>query len=130
MAKEGNLKMDLDDGALHAAKFSLESLPGVAEILTALTDDERSITVNLVRMDNLASSFEQLAQVDQRLFPAYEQIFEIMESIAMDMVHAAMKCGNISKERYFELCDLADKIVVLAKEHAESTVDSSNSLKH
>lgn len=130
MAKENHLKMALDGGTMHAAKFGIESLPGVKDILDALTDDEKAIVVNLVRMDNLAYSFEALAQFEPRLFPAYEQVFEVMENIAMDMMHAAMRAGSISKDRYFELCEVSDKITALAKEHANTQVLASESPVH
>lgn len=130
MAKEGHVKMPVDNGAVHAAKFNLESLPGVKEILDGLTEHERVIVVNLVRMDNLAGSFEALGAADPRLFPAYSQVFELMESIAMDLMHSELQLGGIAKERYFELCDLSDKIAELAKAHAEQTVDASEQPLH
>lgn len=130
MAEENHMKMRLDNGSMHAAKFSLDSLPGVKEIIDPMTPHERAIVVNLVRMDNLAESFEALASVDPRLFPAYEQVFELMEGIAMDMVHATLEAGGITKERYFELCDLSDKVAEIAKEHAKSTVDKADQPLH
>lgn len=102
--------------SLRTKGFSLEDMPEAKALLDNMTREESTLVLSMLRAANVVSGLDGLVVKYPEMKPVLTALFSSVESIMQTLVQHMCKEHNIGKDRFEQLCSIADRMEAMIED--------------